>query len=67
MPQRRRTHINAHTYAHTHAHLQTIILYLCTVLGLGHGCQELEYRLRLGHQRGDGVDDRRELGVRFNA
>lgn len=41
-------------------------LYLCTVLGLGHSDQELENGLGLWHQRGDGVDDRCELGVRFN-
>lgn len=45
----------------------TRILYLCAVLGLGHSHQELEYGLRLGHQRRDGMDDRCELGVRFNA
>lgn len=41
-------------------------VYLCAVLGLGHSEQKLEDGLRLGHQRGDGVDDRCELGVRFN-
>lgn len=42
------------------------MVYLRAVLGLGHGYQKLEDGLRLGHQRGDGVDDRCELGVRFN-
>lgn len=46
----------------THTH----IIYLCTVLGLGHSYQELEYGLRLRHQRRDGVDDRCELRVRFH-
>lgn len=41
--------------------------YLSAVLGSGHGRQELENGLRLGHQRGDGMDDRSELGVGFNS
>lgn len=44
----------------------TANIYLCTVLGFGHSYQQLEYRLGLGHQRGDGVDDRSELRVRFD-
>lgn len=48
----------------TQSHTQTV--YLCTVLGLGHGRQELEYGLGLGHQRGDGMDDSCELRVRSN-
>lgn len=45
---------------------RSVILYLCTVLGLGHSYQQLENGLGLRHQRGDGVDDRCELGVWFN-
>lgn len=40
--------------------------HLRTVLRLGHGDQELEDRLRLGHQGGDGVDDGGELGRGFD-
>lgn len=42
------------------------IIYLCTILGLGHSYQELEDRLGLGHQRGDSMDDRCKLGIWFN-
>lgn len=48
---------------HKHIHA---VHYLCTILGSGHGYQQLENGLRLGHQRGDGVDDGCEFGVRFN-
>lgn len=40
--------------------------HLRAVLRLGHGDQELEDGLRLGHERGDGVDDGGELGVGFD-
>lgn len=43
-----------------------MLVYLCAVLGLGHSHQELENGLGLRHQRGDGVDDRCEPGVRLN-
>lgn len=46
--------------------MDTQVLYLGTVLGLGHRYQELEYGLGLGHQRGHGVDDGGELGEWFN-
>lgn len=42
------------------------VAHLCTVLRLGHGDQELEDGLRLGHEGGDGVDDGGELGVGFD-
>lgn len=41
-------------------------VYLSAVLRLGHGRQELENGLRLRHQRGDGMDDCGEPGVRFD-
>lgn len=60
-------HTHAHARTHPRGHTHTVNLYLCTVLGLGHSYQELEYGLGLGHQRGDSMDDRCELGVWFNS
>lgn len=39
-----------------------VLNYLSTVLGFGHSHKQLHDWLRLGHQRGHHVDDRRELG-----